>query len=655
MRQFMADVDYACRLLKGEDPKKYILPKLAIMETPGDIEWLADEISKHPYCAADTETGGYSGFDFTRDRILCSGYCVEPGVVYVVPEDLVQFTGKIFEKAKNTRFIWHNGKYDVKFHLQQGIPARVDEDTMLLSYALEEIGGLHDLEQVASDLIGAPDWKFMIKEYTIGKDAQGRPKTYDAIPRPILHDYMARDISATLQIFPILRNQVRRNANLEKLYTRTLLPYSAYLTKIEMRGMCPDTDQVASNQKEMQARATLLEKWFNRIAILSGHGALNPRSPIQVSAFLYDTLGLRDPRKAKARPTSTDEKTLGTLQPHKAVKTLLRYREVQKGLSTYVNSVEDNIGADGRIHTTYLIHGTTSGRLASREPNLLNIPRDPALRNQFKAGPGRRLVEIDVSQAELRVLAELSRDPVLIKIYNTKGMSIHKTTQHAMYGDPAEYSDDAIRYYMDKFNVASLERALDEQNMRAKTVNFGIVYGRTAPSIAEEFRITVPEATDWIKAWFAKYPKAHEFIQACRMAPVRGHNLVTPFGRMRRFLCVSPEKLNDIQNQAANFPMQSIAADCVFHTGLLVQDEAKERWDADIVNTVYDSLLFDLPDDDQMTWELGTFVLSTLRKVPRQWGLTSVPFEGDLKVGRSWGDTKKSPLPKEYQAIVDAS
>lgn len=656
MRKFMADVDYAMRLTKDAEYKKYYLPEVHVARSHRNLKWLSQEIGKHEYVSADIETGGFSGFDHLRDRVLCVGYCWDPRHVYIVGEEHVPHTGMFFSDNPGTKFIWHNGKFDVKFLWQLGIPARVDEDTLLLSYALDETKGIHDLEQISSDLLGSPDWKFMIREYVDDWKQKHRKQTvpgYAMVPSNVLHQYAARDISGTLQCFHILRNQVSLDPKLNTLYTKTLLPFSKYTARIESHGIRPDLEETTQNGKRLQAEADALEAAFNQYAIDSGFGALNPRSPIQVGSFLYDQLGLRAPRRPKARPTSTDEGTLASLQPHPAVKTLLKYREVQKALSTYVNALPQHVGLDGRIHTSYLIHGTTTGRFASRDPNLLNIPREPSLRGQFVAGPGNIFMEIDVNQAELRVLAELSRDPELVRIYTTPGHpSIHAVTQREMFGDPEQYTDDQWYYFGEKFSTqGNRERTVEEQNMRAKCVNFGVVYGRTPGSIAEEFRMPTNEAATWIEKWFHKYHGAYRFLSQCRMAPLKGMNLVTPFGRKRRFQVVNAERLKDIQNQAANFPEQSIAADCVAHTGIIVQDRAFHEFQAHIVNTVYDSLLFEMPNNLPRALELGAFVLSVLRDVPKRWGLSLIPFVGDIKVGVRWGSDPKQP-DRGYMAKV---
>jgi DNA polymerase-1 len=199
---------------------------------------------------------------------------------------------------------------------------------------------------------------------------------------------------------------------------------------------------------------------------------------------------------------------------------------------------------------------------------------------------------------------------------------------------------------MEKFSTADRERTLEEQNMRAKCVNFGIVYGRTASSIAEEFRMPVIEAQDWINKWFQKYAVARQFIMQCRAAPLKGQNLVTPFGRKRRFQIVNQERVNDIQNQAANFPEQSIATDIVTHTGMRIQEEAFYKYQASIINTVYDSLLFELPNNIPKAMELGQKVLQLLGQIPKEWGLHRIPFVGEIKLGRRWGSDPGNKFPE---------
>lgn len=648
LRQFMADVDYACSLTKGQDFRKYIVPKVEVIKSAAHLSWLAYKLKSLPPgtpVAADTETGGHDGFDHLRDHILCAGFCYDPLCVYVVPEGLISGAAALYDN--DCRFVWHNGKFDAKFFRACGVSnVRVDEDTMLLSYALDEVGGQHDLEQVSSDLLGAPDWKYMVKphlEHAKNVHPKGYKPTYADIPRDVLYDYMAKDISSTLQIFGLLRRRVAANPHLEKLYTKTLIPVSRYLIPIEEAGIKVDLSQVDENRKRLESECAVYEGAINKTAQQYNLAGINPRSPAQLLPFLRDTLKLKLPNGKI--PQSTDEDTLLKLPKHAVVISLLKYRKVQKALSTYVNPVPGWINIDGRAHTTYLIHGTVTGRLASRDPNLLNIPRDPFLRGQFVPEPNRIFLEVDINQAELRVLAELSQDKALTKIYTEGGLGIHDVVTLEMYGKISDYDLQRLEFMINKFNlthipeVDRLAKLYSEQKMKAKNVNFGIVYGITEVGLADQIDDTPENAAKYLKAWHGKFPEASRFLFKCREAVVLGKNIVTTFGRTKRFGCVSPERLQGLQNEASNFPMQSIASDIMLHTGIRMQPRATSLG-IPIVNTVYDSILYECPNDPALLKDIALETMETIPQVAKDWGIRKIPIIGESKTGLRWGSLK---------------
>lgn len=653
-RQFKADISYAMSLCQGNDYRKYIIPKFQVLESVEAINELAQRFAALPEgtpIAADTETGGFSGFDFMRDHILCAGFCVDPHLVYVVPEHLTGSMGPLFKNL--CRFVWHNGKYDAKYFRYKRAnvrECRVDEDTMLLSYAIDETKGIHNLEQVSSDILGMPDWKFMIKQYL------KKGLTYDVIPKPILYDYMSRDISSGLQIYPILRNIVASDRHLEKLYTRLLMRASDYLIRVEENGLELDSSQVELNRKRLEIDAEKYVSEFNAIIIAHGGHEINCGSWQQVQYALYDVLKL--PTKDRGTDVSHLE-DLVKLYPTKpgigAVKALMRNRKVQKALGTYVKPALEWVNLDGRVHTTYKIPGTATGRLASEDPNLLNIPRDPLLRGQFRAARGKFYVEVDVNQAELRVLAELSGDLELTRIYTTEGMSIHDEVCVEIFGKHENYTEEEYQYWINKFNVHNFpEKLYDEQKMKAKNVNFGIPYGISAYGLADQIDVTTREAQEYLNKWAKRFPQANTFLLKCRQAVVLGKTIVTYFGRKKRFGAVSndPRRLNDLQNQASNFPMQSMASDVVLDTGCHMQeqlDRVPEYRDVRIVNTVYDSILFELPVDKQLAIQLATETQEYMKWTAKEWGIKTIPIIGDAKCGERWGNL--TSIKKYWQSV----
>lgn len=641
-QQFMRDVKYALDLCGGSSPKKPPNVTWEVLQTKEDIDKLVYKFNSLPSktpVASDIET---SGFSFLSDRILSTGFAIDPEYVYVIPEHLIRFVAPLFEN--DLSFVWHNGKFDVKFLWEAGVnKARVDEDTMLMSYSIDETGGIHDLETVSSDWLNSPNWKKVLDEYL-----PNRSTSYEAIPKDILHKYMALDIGNTRALYDVLRPIILSDNNLNKLYTRTLIPASNFLARTEKRGIFVDLERISENKLKY---AKEIEKYKEEIIEISrqfpdsGYTEKLVGSPKQLSKLIYEDLGIKPYRNQK----TTSKDVLEKLPDHPILTSLSKYRKVAKEESTYVRPAEEKIDKDKRVHSTFLLHGTKTGRLASRDPNLQNIPRNPQIRGQYIAAPGRRFIEVDLNQAELRMLACMSNDPVLCYIYETAGMSLHDEVRADIWGYAKDWTEALVQEYLRKFALSEAtrfgakgeDRIIEEQKMRAKAVNFGIVYGRTGPSIAEEFQIAVKEAQSWIDKWFAKFPKAKEYIDKCRHAPERGQVLITPFGNKRRFGVVGVERLDAIQNEASNFPPQSCASHCTLHAGIELEEELKDQYDSYVNNLIHDALLWDTPDDDEIAAKVSKRVIEVMEEIPRKWGFTRVPFIAEAKQGYRWGSLSK--------------
>jgi uracil-DNA glycosylase family 4 len=618
------DLKYSVALLKGTDPKEglWAPPLWTIINTREEYEALVERMDEANEIAGDLET---SGFHHQKDYILLLGITsnlsggrhvdIIPGDILWEHEDLTHRL--LGNKAK---WIWQNGKFDVKFLRYEGITeARVDEDTMLLSYAMNENKG-HDLDTIAWDWIGAPKHKDVINQWFKAARIPKHKQTYALIPKDILYKYAAYDISKTLRMWYPLRGQVAADPHLEKLYTKILIPASEAFTKVEMRGMRMDPDRVRNNDiyllEQLEKPTTVIQKYS--LQYLGCY--INIQSPQQLGGLLS---------KMKLMPpgSSTDEDHLIKYQrihDHPIFNAIFSFRKIAKGRNTYVKNVFGDpkkhkqpwFGLDDRVHITYKLHGTSTGRLSSGDPtNLQNWPRDPVIRGEFIPDPGNVFGSTDLNQAELRCLAIMSADPVLLDIYIRNEVSIHHITSEALFGE--HYTDD--------------------EKMRAKAVNFGIVYGRTAPSLAEEFNISVREAQDYIDTWMARFPVAAEFIARCRMAPHNQRTLITNFGRKKRWGVVSFDNVRNLENEAANFPHQSTAHDITLVSLLEVQPVIKKVWDADVVNEIHDDLMTEVLNDPDRYGPMFAYIQSVMQRVPKDWGLTRVPFIAECKVGTRWG------------------
>jgi len=348
---------------------------------------------------------------------------------------------------------------------------------------------------------------------------------------------------------------------------------------------------------------------------------INAGSPKQLKHLLFRVYKFPNRRKG-----STDEKVIRRLQKeteHPIFALILKHRKAVKMYGTYVKGLLKHVHEDTqRIHTTYLLHGSVTGRLASRDPNIQNIPRVPQLRGSFMATPGYEIVEVDLSQAELRSLAALSGDEVLIDIY-TSGGDIH--TEMAKFLFPG-WPDDRTKV------VAK------EQRVKCKNVNFGIGYGITKFGLQEQIGGPLVEAQNMINGWYVRFPGAAEFIRKCRNAPGQNQIITTCFGRKKRVQLVSYANLSFLMNEAANFPHQSIASDITLHAAINVWEQLRD-WGVRIINLVHDSIIMEVPItlDNELRMRASRLVAQALRQVPIDRGITVVPFMADMEYGNRWG------------------
>jgi uracil-DNA glycosylase family 4 len=610
-RQFREDLSYATTEACFGHFRQCIEPsEIIVHETDTTkADQAVTELLQRKYIAKDVET---TSLKWRLGRILYLGAASSPHRVHIFGPAILEsgVLKRLFKACDGNdhHSIWHNGKFDANFCRKPpyDLPAEVNEDTLLLSYALDERGGVHDLEQVASDLLSAEDYKHVIKQFV-----RKKTDTYELVPKPILIKYLAQDVSRTLQIFDLLRPRVAADPDLEKLYTKTLIPASELLTRIEAAGFLTDEEQIHYVAKKLQAEADAAEK---DLFELVGY-RLNLNSPNQVAELLYGKLAL-EPFKGRK---STDKRVLAHFD-HPAVRALTKFRRAVKLKGTYADAILRERQDNGRVYSTFLLHGTPTGRLASRGPNMQNIPRDKDVRGMFIAAKGKILLEKDLDQAELRSLADCSGDSYLCGLYNADNRSLHDEMSEFLFG--TDFNED--------------------QRMRAKAVNFGIPYGREAGSIAEEFEVATSDATEWIAAWFRRAPGAHEFIKSCKRAALKGRTLITPFGAKKRHGLVTSQNIRDLMNQASNFPHQNIASNINLHTAIRIRHYLDDSYPgAQIVNLVHDSTVTECDNDPEVVQNILLKAFELFPDTARTWRMTKVPFIADAKIGPSWGQGVK--------------
>lgn len=647
-----SDIKRAVRLLRGESDDAWTDPTWSLVTRPSELMDLAERCHNAPYNTSDLETDQLHWFG---GRILCAGITNGDGDhVWIIPEDTIYknlpLVRRIYSKGV---WSWHNSLFDTTWlnAPQHEVPATADIDTMLMSYSLNENRGFHDLDQVAQHLLGAPKHKHMLDKYLPSKKS-----SYRVIPPEILYKYNAIDLKKQHLIYPPLLARVDADSHSKKLYHGLLIKAVPEIMHMRLHGVLVDAAKVRENEEHVQAELDSWDAKINEFAKIHIGAPINCGSSQQLAVLLYDKMGLKIPGTR-----STDEDTIIQLQrryDHPIFNMILNRRELAKRKGTYVSNLlykkdgkkillgQGHMKADGCVYPDFALHRTTTGRLAGADPNLLNQPRSVIIRDQYIARPGKLFVEVDENQAELRSLAVMSGDPTLLEIYTKNEISIHDVTTASFFGSKEQLRDDPellertihlLQYFQAD---RSPETVYKEAKMRGKAVNFGVVYGREAYSLAMEFNISVKEADRWIRQWMETYPKAAEFIEWCRRKPLERRDLITVFGRKKRHGVVSREALKGLQNEAANFPHQSTASDIMLETVVRVGPVLREKWDAWCWNEVYDAVYYEVDIDENKVAESIKFVQDTVTQVPRDHGITRVPFLGDAKIGFAWGSMK---------------
>jgi DNA polymerase I-like protein with 3'-5' exonuclease and polymerase domains len=680
------DLASAVKLLRGEATTTWREPTWGLIQTPSQILDLIEECHNAPYNTADYETDQLHWFQDPnpvdpdcRGRVLCLGVTRGDGDhVDIIPEDVFYRSLPLMQRLLSKgRWGFHNSLFDVTWSAapQHRIPIleaieRGDlilDDTMLMSYSLNENKGFHGLDQVAQAYIGAQPHKGMLDKYRPSKNA-----SYRRVPPHELYKYNAIDLSKQHKIAAPLMEAINDDPHSRQLYP-FLMRAVPEIVRLRLRGVEADVEMVQRNAVYLQQQLDELDAEINKYAIKHIGAPINVASPQQLAHLLYDKMELRVPGTR-----STDEDTIIKLQrryDHPIGNLILNRRELAKVKGTYVDNLltgkrgskripgAGHIKADGRVYPDFRLHGTTTGRLAGSDPNLLNQPRGPRIRSQYKASKGKLFAEVDENQAELRSLAVMSGDPTLLEIYTKNEVSIHDITTSAFYGSKQDmerspivlskacellgfFGDREDHFWICDHCREGVEadvvhkcagRVYKEAKMRGKAVNFGIVYGREAYSLAMEFNISVHEAQRWIDTWMETYPGAAKFIRWCRQRPSLARDLVTVFGRKKRHGVISRERLKAIQNEAANFPHQSTASDIMLETLTICGPILRRRWDAHPWLELYDAVYYEIDIDEAKVRESIELVQDVISLVPLKYGLTRVPFIGDAKIGFDWG------------------
>lgn len=539
----------------------------------------------------------------------------------------------------NINWIWHNGKFDCgRLKYLCNLDARIDDDTMLMHYCMiNEKRGTHGLKDLGQLYLQAPAWDDELdkikKEYCKTNKKKLAEFMYDDIPTNVLIPYMQRDCIATRRLKQVFTRLGRKDADF--IYRKLIEASNVYM-RVELAGMRIDIDYLEDLEYELEKELETAKKHLDEVAdniwnpLEYGNdtGAkvkltdkFNIKSPKQLKWMLEKVLGYPVPSTDAATMDLLLEEVENGVITNPVAKDFLEaigiVRKGSKYMDTYVQGFREAMCRDYRIRGTFNLHGTETGRLSSSNPNMQNIPRDKRIKNLMCATPGKKLLQLDYSQAELRVLAMLSGDEWLTQVY-LDGKDLHDAVAEDMFGPN-----------FDK-----------EQRVMAKTINFGIAYGRGPGSLAQTFKKSMSEARAIIDKWYKPMPKVKSWIEGRRTMAARGEKCSTPFGRERHFV-VTNETLNHVQNEYINTPIQSIASDFTMFSLIeidrwLHQEGLQDR--AKIITTVHDSIILEIDDVGDLVDYCAENCTRIMAETPKKYiPECKVPFKADAEVGYSYG------------------
>lgn len=494
---------------------------------------------------------------------------------------------------------------------------------------LDERPGNHGLKVRAVETLGAPQYDLEIRQFV------PRGGNYADIPRAVLYKYNAFDVSCTWDLWEweeARLNEPVKDWPYPDRPVKTLrdvhdfmVSASNQLMYLELNGIT--IDRVYQNQLrgEFLAKLEGIEDEINSIVnkpVEADHpdirkiGVFNPRSPKQIKEYLsengitvestnQDTMErLRDALISKG--VDSDHAVL------RFINTLLVHRRQQKLYSTYVEGIRKRTYR-GRVYTTYMLHGTTSGRLASRNPNLQNIVRDKPIRKQFAvAKPENVLIQADFKQAEGRVIATLAQDEYLKSIFSDPNIDMFNELSDQLYG-PGHWTK--------------------EERVRTKAFFYGLSYGREAYSIALEYKMSVSEAERRLQEFMSLIPATAAWQAKVRNEVLDGKDLITPFGRRRRFWLITEQNQKDVLNEALSFLPQSTASDICLDSFIRVRPRLRGLGFVRL--TIHDALVAECHESKKE--EVIQILMEEMSEAGKRF-TDYVPFPVDVSIGRSWGE-----------------
>ena len=595
--------------------------------------WIEDIIATG-YVAIDTET---DGLDAVSCRLVGISLATRPGHACYIPlahgigeglaladdvpsqlaeADVLARLKPLLQDASIMKIL-QNAKFDLQVLGQRKIEVHPVEDTMLMSYALAAGQRGHGMDELSELYLGHKP--ISIKELL----GTGKSQiTFDQVPLEKATPYAAEDADITFRLWQMMRPKLVKD-RVVSVYQTTEKPLVPVIVDMEKNGICVDRNVLSRLSGEFAQKMAAMEEDIYKLA----GETFNIASPKQLGDILFDKMGLPGGKKTKTGAWGTGADVLEGLaaEGHDLASQVLEWRGLAKLKSTYTDALPEFINPEtGRIHTSYSLASTTTGRLASSDPNLQNIPirteDGRRIRTAFVAEKGNLLVSADYSQIELRLLAHIADIDSLRQAF-ADGQDIHAMTASEMFGVP-------------------LADMTAETRRRAKAINFGIIYGISAFGLANQLGISRGEASDYIKAYFEKFPGIKDYMEAVKQEAHAQGYVSTLFGRriyLREIDSKIPARRAFAERAAINAPIQGSAADIIRRAMIAMPPVLKKKSPKSrMLLQVHDELIFEAPESE--TDKLMQNVREVMQNACTPRLSLSVPLVVEAQAAKNWDE-----------------
>jgi len=595
-----------------------------IINTPQTLNELLARLEHAKQISFDTETT--STDQMSAELVGISLAVDEEGGYYIpvghhaaqdeqLPLDLILEALRVPLTAPGLPKVGHNVKYDFVVLARQGLRvAPLTFDTMIAEWLINPASRFLGLKNLAWDRLNMQMTEI---EELIGKGRNQRSMA--EVPIQVAAAYAADDAVAPLRLIPQLKEELENN-QATRLFDEVEMPLVSVLADMEMAGIALDIEFLGQMSAELNERMRTIEAQIHNTVGMN----FNLNSPQQLSEALFDRLKLTPPDRTQRTSTGFYSTAAGTLEAmsgvHPVVDWVLEYRELSKLKSTYVDALPGQLNPrTGRVHTSYNQTGSVTGRIASSDPNLQNIPIRTDLgrqvRRAFIADPGYLLLTIDYSQVELRIAAHMANDQAMLAAFQT-GQDIHAATAAAIY------------------NV-TLDQVTSAQRSRAKGINFGLIYGMSPFGLTRATDLTLAEAENFVQAYFQQFPGIKKYLDGIRRLAAEQGFVETLLGRRRYFPGLKNPSNQTIRNreerEAINAPIQGTAADIMKIAMLRVPIAlAQAGLSAKMLLQVHDELVLECPTEEHQA------VAAVVRRIMQEAYTLNAPLQTEARCGPNW-------------------